>query len=56
MTLYDLEADVSEMKNVLSANPEVAARLRSHAKAFEKELTQNIRPAASVENPKPLSK
>lgn len=54
--LYDLENDISESTNVLENHPEVGARLRDYASEFEKELVENSRPAAFVENPKPLSK
>lgn len=54
--LYDLKADIGEKNDVLSEHPEVADRLRTYVKAFEKELAQNSRPAAFVENPVPLSK
>lgn len=36
--LFDLEADPGETKNLLSANPEVANRLRSNLKAWAAEL------------------
>ena len=54
--LFDLEADIGEKTNVLADHPEVAERLRSYVKAFEEELAQNSRPAAFVDNPKPLAK
>lgn len=54
--LFDLDADIGEKKNVLTAHPEVAKRLRSYVEKFEKELAKNSRPAAFVDAPKPLSK
>jgi arylsulfatase A len=54
--LYDLEADISEKTNVLPDHPEVAERLRAYVAAFEKDLAQNSRPAAFVDDPKPLGK
>jgi hypothetical protein len=54
--LFDLEADSGEKTNVLADHPEVAERLRSYVKAFEEELAQNSRPAAFVDNPRPLAK
>lgn len=54
--LYDLESDIGEKSNVLAKHPEIAERLLAHVKAFEKELAQNSRPAAFVEDPKPLTK
>ena len=54
--LYDLESDIGEQKNVIKANPEVVQRLERHFKAFAQDIADNNRPAAFVENPKPLSK
>jgi arylsulfatase A-like enzyme len=54
--LFDLEADIGETTNVLADHPEVAERLRGCVTAFEEELAQNSRPAAFVDNPKPLAK
>lgn len=53
--LYDLESDIGEKKNVLAEHPDVEKRLRQLVTEFQKELSQNIRPAASVKNPKALS-
>jgi arylsulfatase A-like enzyme len=53
--LFDLEADIGEKTNVLTDHPEVVERLRGYVKVFQEELTQNSRPAAFVENPKPLT-
>ena len=54
--LYDLESDIGEKKNVINSHPEVVQRLNAHLKAFTKDIADNSRPAAFVENPKPLSK
>ena len=54
--LFDLEADIGEKTNVLADHPEVVERLRGCVTAFEEELAQNSRPAAFVDNPKPLGK
>ena len=54
--LYDLEKDIGEEKNMLKQQPEVAERLLDYLETFDKEITENIRPAAFVENAKPLSK
>lgn len=54
--LYDLESDIGEKKNVIKSHPEVVQRLNAHLKAFAKDIADNSRPAAFVENPKPLSK
>ncbi|MDA9260385.1 sulfatase [Puniceicoccaceae bacterium] len=53
--LYNLESDIGETRNVLTQQPEVVARLRSYVETFERELAQNNRPAAFVENPQPLN-
>lgn len=54
--LFNLEADIGEKNNVYADHPNVVARLRKYVKIFEEELAQNSRPAAFVENPKPLTK
>jgi len=54
--LYDLENDIGEARNVAKEHPDVVARLRAYVAAFEKDLAQNSRPAAFVDNPKPLLK
>ena len=53
--LYDLESDIGEKSNIIKSNPEVVKRLNGHLKAFAKDIADNRRPAAFVENPKPLS-
>lgn len=52
--LYDLEADIGEQNNVVEEYPEIEARLLAYAKSFQEELAQNSRPAAFVDDPKPL--
>ena len=54
--LFNLETDIGEKKNVLKSNPKVAKRLNGYLKAFAKDIAENNRPAAFVENPKPLAK
>ena len=54
--LYNLETDIGESKNLLKTEPEIVKRLAGYMKAFEKEISENCRPAGFVENPKPLSK
>ena len=54
--LYNLETDIAEKKNLIKSEPEIVKRLTGLIRKFEKELAGNIRPAAFVENPKPLSK
>ncbi|MEP3478795.1 MAG: sulfatase [Fuerstiella sp.] len=54
-TLYDLEADIAEKVNVIDEHPKVAERLQRLVDTFKQELSDNIRPAAFVEKPKPLT-
>ena len=54
--LYNLENDIGEKKDVIKSNPEVVKKLEMHLKAFEKDIAENNRPAAFVEDPQPLSK
>ena len=54
--LYHLETDIGEKNDVYAQHPEVVARLRSLAKEFQEDLAKNNRPAAFVENPKPLTR
>lgn len=54
--LYNLDEDVGEKTNVLKSHPEIAEQLRAYAKAFEAELSQNLRPAGLVTDPKKLTK
>ncbi len=54
--LYNLDTDRGEQVNVLNDYPEIAERLRGYAKAFETELSQNSRPAGTVENAKILTR
>jgi arylsulfatase A-like enzyme len=56
IALYNLEKDISENNNVLEENPTVANELLSYIKDFQEDIRTNNRPAAFVENPKPLSK
>jgi arylsulfatase A-like enzyme len=54
--LYDLDKDIGEKKNRLAANPDIARRLLQRTASFDTDLADNRRPAAFVENPKPLAK
>ena len=54
--LYNLETDIGEQTNLIKSEPEVVKRLLGYLKSFEKEIAGNSRPAAFVENAKPLSK
>ncbi len=54
--LYDLENDIGEKANIIKSHPDVVKKLNGHLKAFAKDIAGTSRPAAFVENPKPLSK
>ena len=54
--LYNLDKDIAERKNLLKDHPEIVKRLTGYLKAFQKDIAENNRPAAFVENPVPLSK
>ena len=54
--LYDLSKDIGESENVMEGNPKVVEKLLKEISRFEKELNQNSRPAAFVENPVALKK
>lgn len=54
--LYNLESDIGEKENVITAHSEVVERLKGHLVAFASDVAENNRPAAFVENPKPLAK
>ena len=56
VALYDLENDISESANVLEEHPDIAERLLQHIAEFQKDLEQNSRPAAFLDNPVPLTK
>jgi arylsulfatase A-like enzyme len=60
LQLYDLEADISESRNVADEHPEVVERLMRLAETAIADLgtddvaATNMRPAATVASPKPL--
>lgn len=54
--LYDLESDIGEKNNVIESNPEVVRILNGHLDEFAEDVANNNRPAAFVDNAKPLSK
>ena len=56
MEAYDLDNDIGENKNIIVTHPEVVKRLKMHLKAFAQDIPENSRPAAIVEDPKPLTK
>lgn len=55
-TLCNLDDDIGEKRNLASSYPEIVQQLKSAMQAFEDEMKAAVRPAGSVENPKPLSK
>ncbi|WP_372774736.1 sulfatase [Mangrovibacterium sp.] len=56
VALYNLEKDISESTNVIEGNQTIVDQLQSYIKDFQEDIKTNIRPAAYMENPKPLSK
>ncbi len=54
--LYNLNTDIGEKHNVLKENPRIEKRLMGHLTDFAKDIAENSRPAAFVENPQPLAK
>lgn len=56
VALYNLEDDISESKNVMEENHEVVDKLLSYVDDFQNDIEKNNRPAAFVDDPKPLSK
>ncbi|MDW7692907.1 sulfatase [Flammeovirgaceae bacterium SG7u.111] len=55
MALYNLGNDISEKNNVLEGNQDMADEMLSYIKEFKKDIENNKRPAAYVENPLPLA-
>ena len=53
--LYNLEEDLGEKTNLASSNKEKLEELKALLAAHAKKLETDQRPAAFVENPKPLS-
>lgn len=53
--LYDLESDIGEKENVIIAHPGVVQRLINLIAEFNRDLSQNSRPAGFVEDPEPLT-
>ena len=54
--LYDLANDIGEKQNVIKSHPDIVASLNNRLKLFAEDIADNNRPAAFVENPKPLSR
>ena len=53
--LYDLGSDIGEKNNVIKSHPDVVKRLKGHLQLFAADIAHNSRPAAFVDNPRPLS-
>lgn len=53
--LYNLDDDISEKKNVIANNDAIVKKLKGYLEVFKKDIKENSRPAAFVENPKALS-
>ncbi len=55
VALYNLDDDIGERNNVLSAHPDIAEQLLARIEQFTDDIAEHSRPAGYVENPKPLS-
>ena len=53
--LYNLDEDIGEKKNIAAQYPEMVQQLKAAMQGFEKKMEANVRPAGSVDNPKPLT-
>ncbi|MHC4123047.1 MAG: sulfatase-like hydrolase/transferase [Planctomycetota bacterium] len=49
MSLYNLESDIREERNVAAEHPDVVKKLRNMAEKFEKDLRKNARPVGIAE-------
>ncbi|MGI9473990.1 MAG: sulfatase family protein [Rubripirellula sp.] len=56
VALYNLDDDIGETTDVLKGNESVVDELMSQVAAFEESIAKEIRPAAYVADPVPLSK
>lgn len=54
--LYNLENDIGEKLNVISDNADTTSRLLNHIDEFNGDIAKYSRPAAFIDDPKPLSK
>ncbi|WP_345780812.1 sulfatase [Pelagicoccus mobilis] len=54
--LFDLKTDIGESEDLLANHPKIANKLMAYVREFEKDLAENSRPAAFVENPKALKR
>ena len=48
--LYNLEKDISESKNVIKENPEIANELKTALEAFEQTIKKEARPVGVTKN------
>lgn len=56
VALHNLTDDIGETTDVRRGHQQVVAKLLAHVKTFEADLAKNSRPAAFVQEAKPLSK
>ncbi|MFT5301510.1 MAG: hypothetical protein ACI87E_005211 [Mariniblastus sp.] len=54
VSLFTLESEMGESKNVLKPNPQVVKRLLKRMADFSEDIAKNSRPADFVDDPKPL--
>lgn len=47
-TLYDLEADIGETKNLVTQHPEIVVKLLAIMKDFDEKLKENLRPPGKL--------
>jgi hypothetical protein len=52
--LYNLEEDIGEKNNIANRHPDIVKHLRDLLETHVNDLEKNSRPAAYVENPKPI--
>ncbi len=52
--LYDLDADLGERNNIADKHPDRVKAMKALLEAHTDSINNNLRPAAFVENPKPL--
>jgi len=54
--LHNLKTDIGESNNLLAKNPKIERKLMAYIRDFEKDLAQNSRSAAFLDNPIALKK
>ncbi|MFC5051435.1 sulfatase [Rubritalea spongiae] len=55
VTLYNLDKDISEKKNLAAQHPEIVQQLQEAIQKFDAKMAKEVRPAGKVENPKVLT-